>query len=398
MRLGQHLKKLCESYGPAQTLQTLSEALKAGKINPYTVSIPALARDFLGDVSVDATRKMRAVAAGQAHLLESSEAVDASAFSNITGQLLVTIIKEKYEGPEFVASKMVKHYPNPGGNLKEHKIPYLSDVIDKPALLSQGEVYPQTTFKESWVTMPAPEKRGEICAVTMEMLYSDLTGQAQDSAASIGRVMAYQKEERLLKVVLGATNPYKFNDVTMSTYLSTANATGQYINRVAANTITNYTHVNTIEQLFWKMSDPITARRIFARPTAILCTPQKEYDLARVFNATEVRDATSSTHNVTPNPVKGKYPIYVSAIAQALLNDSTLFNLSDAEEKEYTVFADFNKAFGYREVYPMRTDVAPALNPMEFLQDIVLAVKVSEFGVPFVYDPRYAVLSTSEAS
>lgn len=390
-----------ESSGYAQTMRALNDALTQHKIDPNTVSIPRLARDFLGDNMQGAYERLRRVGVGLAHTLEATEAQDASAFTNITGQLLVTIIKEKYEAPEFVASKLVKTYPNPGGNLKEHKIPYLSDVLEKPELLSQLELYPQTRFAESWVTMPAPEKRGQICALSMEMLYSDVTGQAQDSAASIGRALAYQKEERILKVVLGLTNPYVFNGTGYNTYVSTAGTPG-YVNRKYANTILNYTQVNDVEQLFWAMVDPITGRRIFARPTAILCAPQKRYELKRVLSATETRSGNeaSDTGNlvVAPNPLDTVYPVYSSAIAQALLADSSLISLTAGQQKEYMIFADFTKAFGYREVYPLRTETAPALNPMEFNQDVVLAVKCSEFGVPFVYDPHWACLSTSEAS
>lgn len=400
MSFASHLKKLCEQNGTASTLEALKDAITESKINVNTVSIPELARTFLGDVYSDAKRKLAAVMSGNIGMLEASEATDASAFSNITGQLLVTVVKEKYNSPEFIGDKLCRTIPNPGGNLKDHKVPYLSDVLGKPKLLAQGEPYPFTSFAESWITLPAPERRGEICAITMEMLYSDLTGQAQDSVGSVAKALRYQKEERQLRVVLGITNPYKFNDTAMNTYLSTENATGKYVNRTYANTITNYSHINTVEQMFYVMRDPITDRRIYARPTAALCMPEKRYELKRVLNAIETRsgDITTGTGDqvIAPNPLDVNYPILTSAIAQALLDDET--SLTANEIKQYVIFADFQKAFGYREVAPMRSEIAPANNPMEFHQDIVMAVKVSEFGVPFVYDPRFAALSTAESS
>lgn len=394
--LGRGLKKFHSEHGLPKTMQFLSEGIATKKIDPYDFVLPELVSAFLGDSYYAAETKLKALREGKAHLLEDTAAMDASAFSNITGQLLVTIVKDKYNDAEFIADQLVKKYPNPGGNLKEHKVPYLSNVVQKGEKLSQQEPYPKSEFRESWITMPAPEKYGQICAITMEMLFSDLTGQAQDSAASVGSALGYLKEQRVLRVVLGITNPYKFNDTTMNTYLSTANATGLYVNRVAANTISTYDEINTVEQLFYRMVDPITGRRILSRPKAVLCTPEKRYDLKRVLNATEVRGATSGTHNVSPNPLDTIYPVLSSSIAQALLDDET--NLTAGEIKQYCVFADFSKAFGYREVYPLKVVQAPALNPDEFNQDIVLSVKASEFGVPFVYDPRYACLSTSEAS
>lgn len=400
-----HLKKLCESRGVPAVTETFGKAIAEKKIDPHALRLAELAEAFLGRDYYRAERKLKAVQSGQVHLLEASEAVDASAFSNITGQLLVTVIKEKYESPDFVADKLVKKVPNPGGNLKEHKIPYLSDVIDKGDKLAQAQEYPQTRFHESWVTMPAPEKYGQICAVTMEMVFSDLTGQAQDSAASVGRALGYLKEQRVLRVVLGITNPYKagINGTEVSgvnTYLSTANATLAYVNKKLSSTVTNFTHINAVEQLFWKMSDPVTGRKIYVRPTTILCNPEKRYELKRILNATEVRsgdtDEATSTQTLAANPLDIKYQLVTSPIAQAILDEETA--LSDSEVKEYLVFGDFPRAFGYREVYPMKTEVAPPNNPAEFRQDIVLQVKASEFGVPYVYDPRYAVLSTAEAA
>lgn len=397
MRLGQGLKKFYSEHGLPKTMQFLQEGIASKKIDPYNFHLPELVSAFLGDYHYAAETKLKALREGKAHLLEDTAAMDASAFSNITGQLLVTIVKDKYNDAEFIADQLVKKYPNPGGNLKDHKIPYLSNVVQKGEKLAQQEVYPKSEFRESWVTMPAPEKYGQVCAITMEMLFSDLTGQAQDSAGSVGTALAYLKEQRVLRVVLGITNPYKFNDVTMNTYLSTVNTTGQYINRVFATTISTYDDINTMEQLFYKMYDPITLRKILARPKAILCSPEKRYDLKRVLNATEVRGATTATHNVSPNPLDTIYPVLSSPIAQALLDDE-LTALSANEIKQYVILADFQKAFGYREVYPLKVEQAPPMNTEEFYQDIVLSVKASEFGVPFVYDPRYAVLSTAEAS
>jgi len=396
MSLGHALFKQYRQIGADETVRLLCESIVTKKLDPKAIRLPDLTRHFLGEDYYTAETRLKALAQGRVHLLEDVAGQDASAFSNITGQLLVTLVKEKYKAPEFIGDQLVEVMPNPGGNLKEHKVPYLSDVFDKGEKLSQQEPYPYTKFAESWVTAPAPEKYGQIVAVTMEMLFSDLTGQAQDSAASVGKALGYLREQRILRVVLGITNPYKFNDVTMNTYLSSANATGLYVNRVYSNTITDYTQINTVEQLFYVMVDPITGRRIMARPKAILCNPEKRYDLKRILNATEVRDATSGVHNVTANPLDTSYPLLSSPIAQALLDDET--SLTSSQIKQYVIFADFGKAFRYREVFPLRVEQAPPMNPDEFKQDIVLSVKAAEFGVPFVYDPRYAALSTSEGS
>lgn len=398
-QIARNLKRFCEANGAEQTVKLFTESLETKKFKPSDVTLGVLTRMFLGEDYLDVERKLKAIKYGQTHLLEAAEAVDASAFSNITGQLLVTVVKEKYEAASFIGDKLMSKFPNPNGNLQAHKVPYLSDVRDKGKLLAQLEPYPMTQFNESWITLPAPEKRGEICAIGMEMAYSDFTGQAQDSAGSVGRAIAYQREERILRVVLGLVNPYVWNDNALTTYVSTS-GTGAYVNKLLSSTITNYTHVNAVEQLFFRMVDPITGRSIMAMPNAILCMPEKRYELKRILGATETRsgDVTSGAGNqvVSPNPLDIDYTMLYSPIARNLLDTET--SLTADEIKEFVIFGDFQKAFKYREVYPFRAENAPANNPMEFNQDIVLAVKAGEFGVPCVFDPRYTVESTSEAA
>jgi hypothetical protein len=432
MRIGHHLKRLCESHGgaPRERIAEVSRAFVEAitpdasgrrRIDLRAVHLAELAEAFLGTQRLgygQAERKLRMLAAGRAHLLEEAQAaVDASAFADITGQLLVTVIKEKYQSPEFIARRMMRKFPNPGANLGPHIIPYLSDVVDKPQRLAQQEPYPHTQFKESWVTMPAPEKYGLICATSMEMLLSDFTGQAQDSASSVGRSMGYQEEEQCAAVMLGlstftngvgipySTASYVWNGNTINTYVTTA-GTGNYSNRLANNFITNWTNINTIEQKFVAFVDPITGRRINAWPSAIYCDPAKRYYLKRILNATETRSGSeaSDTGNLTvaENPLETRYQLHSSPIWQNLLLNNAKQNtgatLTAAQVLEFCLFFDPQKAFGYREVYPMRTEEAPALNFSEFHQDIALQVKVSRFGVPFVYDPRWSVESSPEAT
>ena len=399
MSIARKLKRLAETHGP-DVGKVLAQAIKEKKFDPYSVRLADLTEAFLGRDYLTVMAKATAIKQGQVHTLEASEAVDATAFSNITGQLLVTVVKEKYSDAEFIGDNLVRKIPNPGANIKEHKVPYLSDVDSEPPVIAGAEPYPFAKFAEQWVTIPAPEKRGHICTVTMEMLLSDYTGQAQDSAGSVGRALGYGREKRILRTVLGISNSYKFNDTSMNTYLSTANATGKYVNRVFSNTIVNYTGIETVEKLAWEMEDPQTERRINVQPKAILCVPEKHYELKRILNATETRSGNQASDIgnllVAPNPLETNYTLYRSKIAQALLDDETA--LTAAQIKQYVILADFAKAFVYREVYPLKVEQAPAGNPYEFNQDIVLAVKASEFGVPGVYDPRYAFLSTSEGS
>jgi hypothetical protein len=396
LSLAYHLKRFATDHGADKAAQYLTESVQSKKIDSKAFRLPEMVRHFLGEDYLTAHRAIKAIQMGQSYLLEDVAATDASAFANITGQLLITLVKEAYQSAEFIGDKLFRTIPNPGGNLKEHKVPYLSDVLDEPKKLAAQEPYPYTTFTEGYVTMPEPEKYGRICAIDFEMLFSDLTGQAQDRATSVGRVTRYLKEKRQLRVALGIVNNHVFQGTAMNTYLTAADAVGLYVNRIAAQTITNFTHISAIENLFWAMVDPLTGREIYIQPKLALCMPEKRYELKRVLHAKEVRDATTGTHQVTDNPLDTNYEVVWSQIAKNLLDSET--SLSAAEIKEYVILGDFQRAFMYREVYPLDVQQAPPNNPDEFRQDIVMSVKASEYGVPFTYDPRMVVLSTSEAT
>lgn len=407
MSFVRHLKRLTESHTVPQVVQTLREAIEQKKVDPSRIHLAEMSRVFLGEDYPTAHRRMKAINAGTVHLLEASEAADASAFSNITGQLLVDQVKKGYDSPEFVIQKLFKKYPNPGANLKEHKVPYITDVLHKGEKLASQQPYPYTTFAESWITMPAPEKFGEMTAVSFEMAYSDLTGEAQKRAKSLGKAMGYLREERCCRVLAGIVNNHKWNDNALNTYVSTA-GTGNYVNKLLSNTIANYTHVNDVEQLFYRMVDPITGRKIHVRPKSAVCMPEKRLELKRVMDlTTEVRDATSGVHNVGKNPLDTSYDLVTSTILQAIISTTTTAGLdgtpaytalSASDTKQVVFFGDFEEAFGLREVYGLQAEDAPPNNPEHFNRDIVLVTKCGFFDIPFVYDPRFVAKSTAEGS
>jgi hypothetical protein len=181
MSLGLNLKRFSESHGPAKTREFLAEAISTGKINPRRdVRIRELAESFMGpNWRTHLTRFNE----GKGRLAESS--VDASSFVDITGQLLVNEIKDKYNTTETVVDELFETIPVTNGNLGPQKTPYLSDVKDDPEYVQPGKEYPNTTFSAQYITYPGPRKQGQICQVTMEAIYSDLTGQILDSAGSV---------------------------------------------------------------------------------------------------------------------------------------------------------------------------------------------------------------------
>lgn len=385
MSLGQNLKKLCEAHGYHTARQHFVDGLAAGKINLNQVRLRDLAESFMGPTWA---AKLRKRAEGLRTVGESTDAVDASAFADITGQLLVNEVKQKYSAPEFIGSQIVETIPITNGNLGPQRTPWLSNVIDDAYTIQPGMNYPRTAFVENFIDYPAPEKFGEICAVTMEMIYSDLTAQARDSAGDVGRRTALNKEERIAKVVLGVVNNHSWNGTSYNTYQTST----PWINKLTGKTVLDWTNINDIEQLFVNMLDPNTGKPIFVKPEWVLCMPAKYYTIKRIFAASDVRtnDGASNTQaTYAPSPIETQYSVYKSPVFFQQLKNS---GVSASNANEYVLMGN-RRAFVWRQAMPLEVVEAPAQNPAQFHQDIAIQIRAREFGVAGVQDPRFVALS-----
>lgn len=388
--LGNKLKKLTESYGITKTAKFLGDAIREKKISKHSISIRQLAESFLGHNWAENLYRYNSGVRVQ----EASEGVDASSFTAITGQLLVNEIKDKFDLAKLIGDDVCETIPVTNGNLKEQKVPWLSNVIDSVEKVEEGMPYPHTTFSPNYIEYPAIEKIGKICAVTMEAIYSDLTGQILDSAGSVGTYCGLAREERILRVVLGLVNNHKWNGSSYNTYLSS----GAWTNTVGNFVLKDWTSVNTLEQLFTNMLDPNTGKNILIEPKQMLVMPANRYRAIRAFSANVTRSGDFATSGnpdqiEAPNPLDKDYQILTSPHARRLLTEA---GVSTSIADSFVFLGDFKKAFIWREAKPLTVVEAPAQNPREFEQDIALAVKASLMGVAAVRDPRYVVFGIND--
>lgn len=389
MSFGRKLKSVCESQGVAAVSATFADALREKKVNVETLSIRDIAESLCGESWQDniqkyANRSTRAV-------MESTAAVDASAFANITGQLLVNEIGQKYQDAAFIGLKLISTDPITNGNLGPQRVPWLGKVAHGGEVVQPGMPYPSTDFGEQFVDMPKPEKFGQICRVTMEAIYSDLTGQIRESAGDVGRAVGLEQEKRILKVILGIVENHSWNGTARSTYY-VAGDSGPWTNEIGTQVLADYTDINVIENLLNEMVDPVTGERIDIVPNGLLVMPAKLYTARNIIHGTQVREGgdVTAAHVATyaPNPVANNYPLYTSKHAHKLLVDQSI---TSANATDHHFLGDFKRAFTWRQAKPFYTEEAPAGFPDAFNNDIILAVKAGWFGVAAVRDPRYVV-------
>ena len=86
--------------------------------------------------------------------------------------------------------------------------------------------YPHLGFGEDYIETPSTTKRGFIVPVTKEAIFFDRTHLVLSRAAEVGEMLGLNKEKRLIDLVIGVTNNYKWKGTTYNTY-QTAHAVDQ---------------------------------------------------------------------------------------------------------------------------------------------------------------------------
>lgn len=375
------LKRMYDLMGPQKTVHYLRDCLEQKLIEPAEFSLRTLAEALIpeGREFVEHCRPLRKASV---NLLESG-AVDVSAFSHITAQLMYAKVMEGYQQEEFVASRLVETIPT---RQDGEKIPGVTPIGDGAEIVDPGQPYPLVGFSEDYIETPGTDKRGMVCAVTREAIFFDRTSLVLRNAFKVGEMLALNKEKRVLDVIVGVTNNYKWNGTSYDTYQDSA----PWVNVQSGNDLVDWTDIDASEQLFADLVDPHTGEPILVQPRMILVMPARLHTARRILAATEVRSgdgASGSMQTITANPLAG-YELYSSRLAYRRVLAA---GVVEANAKAWWFHGDFRRAFGYMENWPITVSQAPPNHHDEFERDIVIKVKASERGAAVVLDPRYVV-------
>jgi hypothetical protein len=394
------LRRMYDLDGAKKTVNRLSEALDKEQLKAEDFSIRDLAEGLVPD-GREWVRSMDPRSG--VSILESSDAVDSTAFSNITGQLIINRVMESFQSEQFVLSGLVNTIAT---RLNGEKIPGLTPLhqtapgtegLDSPIAVHEGMPYPAFGFGEDYVETPSTTKHGLIVPVTKEAIFFDRTGLIMDRASQVGEILGLDKEKRLLNCLVGYTNNFKWKGTTYDTY-SVDGSTGDeggtalsgVINSLASNELVDWTDVDNAEQLFANMLDPTTGEPIIMGAPQVLVCPAYRHAAARVFNATSIEYTASSapTKTIAASPISG-YTWYESRLMYRRIIATVEATASKAAA--WWFMGDFRKALAYMENWPVTVVQAPNNSEAEFLQDIVLRFKASERGAAAVLQPRAVV-------
>jgi hypothetical protein len=378
------IKRQYELNGPQRTVAHLTESLQKGYVKIEDFSLRDLAESLVPD-GHEWVRSLDPRSGGSVNLLEAGEGVDVTAFLNVTGQLIYSKIMEGYTQEAFVISKLVDTIPT---RMDGEKIPGVAGLKDQDAPIHPGMPYPSLGFGEDYIETPSTTKRGFIVPVTREAIFFDRTHLVLSRAAEVGELLGLNKEKRLLDLVIGAANNYKWLGNAYNTYQTSS----PWINVKTGNELVDWTNVDAAESLLADMLDPNTGEPVLLEANTVLVMPAYRHAAHRVFNALEVRYSapSSATTTLAVNPL-GNYRVETSRIAyRRLLAAGTAAD----DAKKWWFLGDFKKAFAYMENWPITVTQSAQNSEADFNQDIVVRFKASERGAAAVLNPRYVIKNT----
>ena len=366
------LRKRIELDGAENTVNHLTESLKQGDLKPDDFSIRDLAESFMpgGFTQIEQMET----------LLEEA----AIPLVNVVGAVIETRIKEAYNQGVFAASKLVQTIPT---RLNGEKIHTIAAIADTNLTVAAGTSYGTANLHADYIETPTTAKHGLIIPVTKEAVFFDQTHHLLERAGEVGEILALHKERRILEMILGITNTYKYNGTVQNTYYS-GGTSHPWKNMLSGNELLNWESIESAEDVFGAMIDPISGNPILIEPNAVLVMPPKRHLAHRLFYASSISYEEGMTSSAIRNPF-AKYRLVSSRLAYQQLQAQGTTN----PEKIWFI-GNFRKAFAYMENWGITVTKSLPGSESDFAQDVVVRFKASERGTPAVLDPRYVVKCT----
>lgn len=376
-------------YGTVGTSRVLLEALQQGDAAPSDFSIRPLFEVFVpGGREYLQEYHSGGLSTRTANLLESG-VVKSSQFANITGQIVYSETLKYYEDEEFVFTKEVPNMPSKF--LGPEKIAGIGRIGDTGIeAVPEGMPFPYVSPVEDFVHAPSVEKRGEICSLSWEVVYSDRTSDLLQRASELGHWMGYEKEKRIIdcfvdegagaKSAMAGGFRYHWRDTSYATH----QATTPWVNIKTSNALVDWTDIEAAELILSRIVDQNTGAVIMIDPDCLVVTKQLEYTARYIIQATSLAINTGGyATSGTPTRFEmanflPKYKIITSRLLETRMATDTDWYL-----------ANIKKMMRYKECQPLQTEQAPDNFPDNFTRKIVSQWMCWEAGAPFVFDPRF---------
>lgn len=360
--------------------QFFQEALRGGDVRPDEFSVRELFEEYVDQGAAVLRHWQRGGEISEA-------AVNTGLFKNITGQLVINSVMEGAKNVNFIGDQLVETVPTT--MLDGEKVPGMTRIGNQVGEVGEGQEYETVGLGEDWIQTPELKKHGVKIQLTKEMIIADRTGLLLGRAKEVGYWTRYEKEIRILDMVLGnVPTPYIRKGRAGVDVYGANSGNHDWKNLVASNPFTDWRSVETVEQTFEEIVDPDTGAPAMLSGHQVIVPGALKHRARITFGApnTELVDnqANATTvRTVATNPLDSGY----TSLSSPLVKQRT-----SSDSSWYT--GDFKRCFKYREVFPLTVTQAPTGHPDDFDRDITAQWKASEMGVVSCENPRYVVKCT----
>jgi hypothetical protein len=391
MSLESAMKRTFESAEAGKGAQIVREAFKKGDFRLGDFSIRRLAETTMGRQWVEDLVPRGGV--------QTMEQVNSSMFLTLANVVLSGVILDEFAQADI----------NRGDQLAETRtVPFIDQGRDigltytdaKSMVVDEGQPFPAFGMGSEYRTYPSTLKRGAMVELTKEAVHEDRTGRLIENCQGVAEEIVADKNERILRVVLGIDNSvWQPNGVPSATYTAAA----PRANLLSGTDLLDWTDIDAAYQLWSEMAHPVTGRpiRIPVDKVKLLVMPAKLATANYILNAThlDVGDVTSGSptgvsRGANPISFLGKNILSpeASQMAYYMLTKAAALGgggVSAANAKATWFLGVFEKAFMYLQNYGLTVLTQGADSEASFRRDVIFALRASERGVPAVKDPRY---------
>jgi hypothetical protein len=385
------LKSIYESNGRDATLRALSDAIEEKKIDPnHSWSLRRLFEAFHGHDWAEKFQTRRLLEGPEATSLSNAAAV------GVSGQLLLSIIKDAYNLQKTVANDLCTTIGVTNQNLGPEVTAYISSPANIGEEVIEGETFPANQVATQSVTLPRIFKWGSLLNLSYESIAGDKTAQIVKQAQMIGQMVKLNETYNILNTVLGYAQTYIFNGNSLNTYYTASTPNAPFVNKVTGFSIDSLQSINQLEQIILNQVDPYSGQPIeLLDKKQVLVVPQSLYKVRAIINANEVRygnyDPTGDRFQTfSENPlVSGQYEILSDIYTSRVLQQN---GMSYSDTANFCLFGNIQGAFMNRVFRPLELTTLPQPSVYNVTNDVLMTCRAVMMSSCGVYDPRKVAL------
>ncbi len=286
------LKKQYRAMGPVKMNAHLTEALDNKDLKPEDFDFAELAEAFLSreffrscdprNPDADEARRI---------LYEGEDAVDSTAFLDITQRVISATVMENFMMESGIAAGLIDLEPNI--RVRNERRPGITPIGDFNERVHEGMPFPrQNRLGDKFQDFGDNYKRGLIVGLTKESLFFvGLSAEITRQAARVGEWLGVNKDKRIWEVILGISNNFNYGGNAYNTY----NATNQQVGgltiapaNIHDRQLRDWTDIDYAERLFDAMTDPDTGESIEIGGQTLIVMPPRWANAKRILAATTV--------------------------------------------------------------------------------------------------------------